>query len=571
MRASMRFACAALLALPLAAGCSGKTYAVVQVAAGASTPAGLSKIELQLELDGQHDLVTLAEPDGSAISLPADVSILIRKGSGYLTVTAVAHKDGRPVDTGKNGGQVEAGHTARIFVTLGQTGGPGDDLGPPPDLAPPSDLALAPGMQRLTVATTGAGTGRVTSAPAGIDCGTSCLADFAEGTMITLTPDPQKGSGFTGWSGDCTGTSWTCTVTLSASRNVSANFGKLNYVFVTSTTYPNGNLGGIDGADELCRKRALAGGLPGAATPGVYRAWLSTSAVNAVSRLGTARGFIRVDGQPFADTRQQLLDGIIYHAPSVDESGNNLLGARVATSTNEVGQGVSVYTCKDWTDGSASQYFLVGDNAGSTGCWTSYGGTPTCDVPFRLYCFGTENETPLIFPRASGRVAFVSKGVFDTTKGISGADALCTAEAATAKLPGTYKAFINPPPPATTISRFSTSGAPWVRVDGVPIVALATDLRATFAELLAPLNQRADGTYVGNWNSLVWTGNNSNNAASLSTIMCNDWSSAGVDDNGATGNACLARITNSRGYMASFFSGEQQSCSWAANVYCLQE
>ena len=75
----------------------------------------------------------------------------------------------------------------------------------------------------LTVSKTGAGSGTVTSNPAGISCGVTCSAAFATGTMVTLTAAPAAGSTFTGWSGSCTGTG-ACTVTMSAARAVTASF-----------------------------------------------------------------------------------------------------------------------------------------------------------------------------------------------------------------------------------------------------------------------------------------------------------------------------------------------------------
>jgi hypothetical protein len=51
----------------------------------------------------------------------------------------------------------------------------------------------------LTVEVSGAG--RVTSSPAGIDCGTDCSEIYALGTVITLTPVAEPGSAFLRWSG----------------------------------------------------------------------------------------------------------------------------------------------------------------------------------------------------------------------------------------------------------------------------------------------------------------------------------------------------------------------------------
>jgi hypothetical protein len=76
----------------------------------------------------------------------------------------------------------------------------------------------------LTVSKAGSGAGTVTSSPAGINCGSTCQATYASGTMVTLTATPDAGSTFTGWSGACTGTG-SCTVTMNAARAVTATFG----------------------------------------------------------------------------------------------------------------------------------------------------------------------------------------------------------------------------------------------------------------------------------------------------------------------------------------------------------
>ena len=82
---------------------------------------------------------------------------------------------------------------------------------------------FAPVQRTLTVAKEGAGTGTVASSPAGIDCGTTCSASFANGTQVTLTATPSSNSTFSGWSGACTGTG-TCQVTMDQVRSVTASF-----------------------------------------------------------------------------------------------------------------------------------------------------------------------------------------------------------------------------------------------------------------------------------------------------------------------------------------------------------
>ena len=76
----------------------------------------------------------------------------------------------------------------------------------------------------LIVAKIGNGTGAITSSPAGIDCGTTCSGSYNRNTPVTLAASPATDSTFTGWTGACTGTATTCTVTLDQSQSVSADF-----------------------------------------------------------------------------------------------------------------------------------------------------------------------------------------------------------------------------------------------------------------------------------------------------------------------------------------------------------
>ncbi|HEY2718057.1 MAG TPA: hypothetical protein VGI52_00395, partial [Solirubrobacteraceae bacterium] len=92
----------------------------------------------------------------------------------------------------------------------------------------------------LTVTKTGSGEGTVTSSPAGINCGSTCSAEFAEGEEVTLTAAPKPGSSFAGWSGGgCTGTS-TCKVTLAEATEVEAEFAALPTFTLTVTKTGSG-------------------------------------------------------------------------------------------------------------------------------------------------------------------------------------------------------------------------------------------------------------------------------------------------------------------------------------------
>jgi len=85
-----------------------------------------------------------------------------------------------------------------------------------------NNTAIAPNT--LTVNRAGTGSGTVTSDPPGIDCGATCSASYASGTVVTLTARPDLVSIFNGWSGCDAVSGTTCTVTMGAARSVTAHF-----------------------------------------------------------------------------------------------------------------------------------------------------------------------------------------------------------------------------------------------------------------------------------------------------------------------------------------------------------
>jgi hypothetical protein len=90
----------------------------------------------------------------------------------------------------------------------------------------------------LTVSSSGAGAGTVTSSPAGISCPGDCTETYAENTSVTLTATANTYSVFTGWivtgGGACTGTG-PCTVMMTSDTSVQAQF-----AVPITVTAPNG-------------------------------------------------------------------------------------------------------------------------------------------------------------------------------------------------------------------------------------------------------------------------------------------------------------------------------------------
>jgi hypothetical protein len=82
---------------------------------------------------------------------------------------------------------------------------------------------------KLNIAKSGTGSGKVTSSPAGINCGSDCSEKYIYDTTVTLTSAADSGSTFTGWSGDCSNTG-DCIVSMVSDKNVTATFEATNEV-----------------------------------------------------------------------------------------------------------------------------------------------------------------------------------------------------------------------------------------------------------------------------------------------------------------------------------------------------
>lgn len=92
----------------------------------------------------------------------------------------------------------------------------------------------------LVVTKSGTGTGTVSSNVPGVNCGADCEEKYFLGSAVTLTPVPDPGSLFAGWSGACTGTA-SCTVTIDDNKAVTAIF--VLPLALNSPVSPNGEVG----------------------------------------------------------------------------------------------------------------------------------------------------------------------------------------------------------------------------------------------------------------------------------------------------------------------------------------
>ena len=100
----------------------------------------------------------------------------------------------------------------------------------------------------LTVTLGGSGAGVVTSA-AGINCPADCTKSLGRGTTVTLEALPAADSLFTGWSGACTGTSPSCTTTISGAAAITAMFTRKPHLVITRNGTGAGRV--VSGGDPV--------------------------------------------------------------------------------------------------------------------------------------------------------------------------------------------------------------------------------------------------------------------------------------------------------------------------------
>ena len=88
-------------------------------------------------------------------------------------------------------------------------------------------------VQNVTLSVSVTGSGSVTSSPVGINCPSTCSANFVAPTQVTLTATPANGWGFSGWGGACSGVG-NCVVTMNAAQSVTATFAQPQYTLDVS-------------------------------------------------------------------------------------------------------------------------------------------------------------------------------------------------------------------------------------------------------------------------------------------------------------------------------------------------
>ena len=194
-------------------GCTGTSTCVVTITAATTVTAnfalGTSNFTLTVSKTGTGTGTVTSSPAG--INCGATCSSSFAGGTQItLTPTAAAGS----TFTGWGAGPCEGTGACTFTITAATT--------------VVANFAPSGNNFTLTVNEAGTGTGTVSSAPAGINCPTTCSASFASGAVVALTATAGEGSTFAGWSGaGCTGTGG-CSVTMTAAQTVTATFNSGN-------------------------------------------------------------------------------------------------------------------------------------------------------------------------------------------------------------------------------------------------------------------------------------------------------------------------------------------------------
>ncbi len=157
-------------------------------------------------------------------------------------------------------------------------------------------------------------------------------------------------------------------------------------VFVTQKTY-DGDLNGVNGADNKCRNAAINAGLGS-----FWRAWVSTSSGSPSSRFHQSTIPYRLlDGTEIASNWSDLTDGALDHPINLSQKLKVLSGGEVWTNSTASGSASPSDGCYGFTsNGSGAPRARVGSLADSDLKWSSIY-TEFCDrTNVRIYCFEQE-------------------------------------------------------------------------------------------------------------------------------------------------------------------------------------
>ena len=332
-------------------------------------------------------------------------------------------------------------------------------------------------------------------------------------------------------------------------------------------------------ADALCQRAAVSAG-----KSGNFIAIIQANGDDAFARIKDSDGpWALADGTPVANTQSELRQGL-WHA-SIDQTASGATRADAGDNgQNRVWTlGVPAVDCNSYSTGTNAHGSYVGDFA-LTGPDGISAGSVTCDKKSALYCAQVGSGAgPNVFPTppAGAKIAFTAPGPYpgdfgssdggfvdaSVRNGDAGADVHLVADEACNEmargngLAGKFHAWVSSStmPAAAYFTSLSMNG-PWVRSDGIEVAASLADLTASGARAQVELG--ADGLFLSNLGSRVWSGTNGDGGIAIGT-NCSDYTTTSAASSSKNGKSSYKG--------SEWASVTSDQCSLTAAFYCFEE
>lgn len=410
------------------------------------------------------------------------------------------------------------------------------------------------GHYRVNVTVVGGGTGTITASYPGLECTSGTCSALFPAAYVQLHAKPQNGadSYFAGWApagtiGGCSSLLRTCSLSLSGPATVGARFERTpnNFIFISSLLFPP-DLGGVASYDAECNRVATEIGINDVAGR-AYLAAMGDESASLSDRLpANARGWVRLDGLPFADTRSALFapEGPIYYTVGLNDAGQGY-NSPLAWS------GAPGLSCSGWTSRARGTSGAQASAAAGPG-WLEASSVSCQFENAPLICLGQGKSAPLApLPAFEGKRLWVSNTTY--APGSTSPDEKCVTESP----PGATRALALVARTDRPIAALIDAAATYVRPDG-QLIGTGSLILAHF--MSAGPWVTANGRMLGR--EPVWTGATTDLSAPGSlAATCSNWS-----DPGGTGTSGIVSSGNERAWIAE--SG--QPCSSPKHLYCAE-
>ncbi|MDB4954168.1 MAG: Tryptophan synthase alpha chain [Myxococcales bacterium] len=310
-----------------------------------------------------------------------------------------------------------------------------------------------------------------------------------------------------------------------------------NRAFVTAGR-TNGAFGGVTGGDAICQAAAA-----GAHLDGEFVALVFDGLTLRAPALSGSRGWVDLHGRAIADQPSDFEMAATFSPIIYDELGQEISGF--------IWTGSVAGECGVWTMAASNVFVPV--IATYQALRSGFAQDAACSDNLHLLCVERGRNSAVVPAIESGRIAFVSDTGFSPGGGLAAADALCNADAGTAGLLGTYRAWLGSTAGGPE-TRFASTGEPWRRVDGIRLSVTAGDFLSP--DLPLALSTFLNRTALGNVrNEQIFTGVTGN---------CIDWTSSSLADQTNVGDSSSAERQRLRDASLPLV------CTAARPIVCLQ-